>query len=158
MGDWGNERYALQMPTVEELKIKLRDYVQKNRLKTSSRRDLILETFTTIGRHVTADELFRAVRDRDDRIGAATVYRTLRVLQDSGIVVERNFEGGSTRFELIEDEHHDHLICTQCKSITEYEDETVERAQEAVAKKFGFVVHYHRHELYGLCAKCQKNS
>lgn len=144
------------MTSLDELKTRLRDHVQRNGLKSSTRRDLILETLTMLGPHVTADQLLRAVRERDDRVGAATVYRTLRILQDCEIVAERRFEGGASLYELIDDHHHDHLICTECKTIIEFDDDTVERAQEQVAVRFGFELHYHRHELYGICAKCQK--
>jgi len=144
------------MTSLDELKNRLREHVQRNGLKSSTRRDLILETLTALGPHVTADQLLRAVRERDDRVGAATVYRTLRILQDCEIVAERRFEGGASLYELVNDTHHDHLICVECKTIIEFDDETVEVAQEKIAQRFGFELHYHRHELYGLCAKCQK--
>ncbi len=146
----------LHPPDVEALRSRLRDHVTRNNLKSSTRRELILETMATVGQHVTADELLHAVRTRDGRIGAATVYRTLRVLQDGGIVVERRFEGGTTRFELVGPEHHDHLICTSCGLIVEFEDEPIESEQRRVATGYGFVLISHRHELYGLCADCQK--
>ena len=92
----------------------------------------------------------------DRRIGAATIYRTLRVFQESGIVAERHFEGGATRFELVGDEHHDHLICTSCGTIIEFEDDAIERHQQRVASQHGFELHMHRHELYGVCATCRR--
>jgi Fur family ferric uptake transcriptional regulator len=141
-------------PDVESLRARLREHVTRNKLKSSSRRDLILDTLASIGRHVTAEELHRAVRTRGERIGAATVYRTLRVFQESGIVAERRFEGGATRFELVDDQHHDHLICTVCGLIVEFEDDAIEREQQRVAAAHGFRVMSHRHELYGLCAAC----
>ncbi|MDP3276405.1 MAG: transcriptional repressor [Deltaproteobacteria bacterium] len=147
---------ATGMPDLDELKRLLRDHVQRNGLKSSSRRELVLEVFTRMGRHVTADELLRAARDSDARIGAATIYRTLRVLQDSGLVVERHFEGGASQFELVDGDHHDHLICIECKVIVEFDDDVVEQAQERLAARFGFELHSHRHELYGLCPACQK--
>lgn len=143
---------------VDALRTRLRAHVQRHGLKSSSRRDLILETLATIGRHVTAEELLRAVRIRDPRVGAATVYRTLRVLQDSGIVTERHFEGGATQFELVGESHHDHLICTNCKTIVEFEDAAIEREQERVAREHGFELLDHRHELYGLCPRCRRKS
>jgi Fur family ferric uptake transcriptional regulator len=143
------------MRSIAELKKRLRDHVQRNGLKSSTRRDLILETLTNLGPHVSAEQLLRAVRERDPRVGAATVYRTLRVLQDCAIVVERRFEGGASLFELVADDHHDHLICLECKQIIEFEDEIVERAQEAVAARFDFMLKFHRHELYGVCARCR---
>lgn len=141
---------------VDALRARLRDHVLRNKLKSSTRRDLILDTFAAIGRHITAEELLRAVRSRDGKIGAATIYRTLRVFQDSGIVAERRFEGGATRFELVDDHHHDHLICTVCNTIVEFEDEAVEREQQRVANAHGFELRSHRHELYGICADCRR--
>lgn len=146
------------MPTVDELRIRLKEHAQRHGLKSSSRRDLILETLAECGGHVTAEELLRAVRARDPRVGAATVYRTLRILQDSGIVAERHFEGGATQFEVLGDHHHDHLICTQCKAIIEFEDDAIEREQQRVADQYGFELHSHRHELYGLCPRCKRRA
>jgi Fur family ferric uptake transcriptional regulator len=148
----------MTVPPVDTLRTRLKDHVQRHGLKSSTRRDLILETLANIGRHVTAEELLRAVRIRDARVGAATVYRTLRLLQDSGIVTERHFEGGATQFELVGDHHHDHLICTSCKTIVEFEDDDIEREQQRVADAYGFELHTHKHELYGLCPRCRRKS
>jgi len=149
---------ALNRPAFEALRARLREHVVRNKLKSSTRRELILETLAELGRHVTAEELLRAVRARDPRIGAATVYRTLRVFQESGLVAERHFEGGATRFELVSDEHHDHLICTSCSTIIEFEDEAIERDQHRVAQAYGFLLREHRHELYGICPSCQQRA
>lgn len=149
---------ALNRPAFEALRARLREHVVRNKLKSSTRRELILETLAELGRHVTAEELLRAVRARDPRIGAATVYRTLRVFQESGLVAERHFEGGATRFELVSDEHHDHLICTSCSMIIEFEDEAIERDQHRIAQAHGFVLREHRHELYGICPGCQQRA
>ncbi|MEZ4391935.1 MAG: transcriptional repressor [Polyangiales bacterium] len=146
----------MHRPALDALRLRLREHVAKNKLKTSSRRELILDTLADVQRHVTADELLREVRERDPRIGAATVYRTLRVFQESGIVAERRFEGGATRFELVSDEHHDHLICTSCSVIVEFEDDDIEQHQKRVALEHGFILREHRHELYGTCPACQK--
>ena len=148
----------MHRPALEALRARLREHVARNKLKTSTRRELILDTLADVKRHVTADELLREVRERDPRIGAATVYRTLRVFQEGGIVAERRFEGGATRFELVSDEHHDHLICTACNLIVEFEDEAIERDQKRVAAAHGFSLREHRHELYGLCPACQKRA
>lgn len=144
----------LNPPDVDELRTRLREHVSRNNLKSSTRRELILETLAQVGRHVTAEELHQEVRQRDPRIGAATIYRTLRVLQDGGIVAERHFEGGATRFELV-GEHHDHLICTSCGKIVEFEDEAIELEQQRVAARYGFELRSHRHELYGVCVDCR---
>lgn len=149
---------ALRRPAFDALRARLREHVLRNKLKSSTRRELILETLAALGRHVTAEELLRAVRARDPRIGAATVYRTLRVFQEGGLVAERRFEGGASRFEVVSEEHHDHLICTSCGAIVEFEDEAIERHQQRVAQAHGFVLREHRHELYGICAACQQRA
>ena len=148
----------LTPPNVDALRTRLREHLVRNRLKSSTRRELILETLASLGLHVTAEELLRAVRSRDPRIGAATVYRTLRVFQESGIVAERHFEGGATRFELVGDQHHDHLICTVCGTIVEFEDDIIELEQKRVASAHGFLLLMHRHELYGLCPSCRASN
>jgi Fur family ferric uptake transcriptional regulator len=146
------------MPSVDELRSRLRDHVQRHGLKSSTRRDLILVTLASAGRHITAEDLLQAVRARDPRIGAATVYRTLRILQESGLVAERRFDGGATLFELVDDHHHDHLICTHCKTIVEFEDDAIESEQSRIAEAHGFELHSHRHELYGLCPRCRRKA
>ena len=143
----------MHRPALEALRSRLREHVAKNKLKTSTRRELILDTLADVKRHVTADELLREVRERDPRIGAATVYRTLRVFQESGIVAERRFEGGATRFELVSDEHHDHLICMRCRKIFEFENEAIEEQQRKVAENLGFQLKDHKLELYGWCQR-----
>lgn len=149
---------ALNRPAFDALRARLREHVVRNKLKSSTRRELILETLADMRRHVTAEELLREVRVRDPRIGAATVYRTLRVFQEGGIVAERHFEGGATRFELVSEDHHDHLICTACGIIVEFEDPAIELDQHRIAEAHGFVLREHRHELYGICPACQQRA
>ena len=78
---------------------------------------------------------------------------------DSGVVHEHRFGDGFTRYELVdEDAHHDHLICSECGSITEFEEPLIEELQERVAARYGFLVQAHKHDLYGICGDCQKKS
>ena len=105
---------------------------------------------------LSADELLAKVQSRDDRIGAATVYRTMKILTDSGLASARHFDDGQTRYEAaIGRHHHDHLICTSCHQIIEFENERIEELQDMVARQHGFVVTRHKLELYGLCKDCQ---
>ena len=81
----------------------------------------------------------------------------MKLLADSGVVQEHKFGDGFTRYELaVEEAHHDHLICLECGKITEFEEPLIEELQGRVAERHGFVVHQHKHELYGVCADCQK--
>jgi Fur family transcriptional regulator, ferric uptake regulator len=136
-----------------ELKDRWRDYIQDKRLNITAQREAIVEMFLRTRDHVSIDELLTKVRKRQPRVGYATVYRTLKLLVDSGLAVERQFGDGQARYEVVGD-HHDHLICVKCGLILEFEDEEIERLQDRIASRLGgFTVLRHRHELYGMCPK-----
>ena len=131
-------------------------YLATQGLKSTGQRDDILRIFVEAGRHVSADELYHLVRKAKPRIGYATVYRTLKLLSDAGLAHERRFADGFTRYEYnASDAHHDHLICTRCGTIIEFENEKIEQLQRLVAKRNRFLVQNHKLELYGLCAGCR---
>jgi len=134
----------------------LSDYLAVKNLKSTSQRDTILNVFVEAGRHLSAEELYTRVKKLHPGIGYATVYRTLKLLAEAGLAQERRFEDGFTRYEHAnQDAHHDHLICTRCGTIIEFENESIEALQQDVARKNRFKVHNHKLELYGLCAGCQ---
>jgi Fur family transcriptional regulator, ferric uptake regulator len=138
-----------------ELKERWRVYVAAKKLNVTSQREAIVEFFLRTREHVSIDELLAKVRKKHPKVGYATVYRTLKLLEDGGLAVERQFGDGQARYEIVGD-HHDHLICTQCGFILEFEDHEIEDLQEKIAQKLGgFVVLRHRHELYGLCPRAQ---
>ncbi len=88
---------------------------------------------------------------------SGTVYRTLRLLVECGLASARQFGDGHTRFEIAgERHHHDHLICTRCRTIVEFENDRIEQMQDMVARRHGFVVTHHKMELYGLCKTCRE--
>ena len=123
--------------------------------KSTKQRDIIASEFLTVGEHVTAEELYNRINNKYSNIGFTTVYRTLKLLTESGLAAERVFADHLTRYEpLAEEEHHDHLICLKCGLITEFEDQRMERLQEKIAAEFGFSVKTHKMELYGHCQKC----
>jgi Fur family ferric uptake transcriptional regulator len=132
----------------------LRDYISQNKLKFTEQRELILEVFLSTKSHVTAEELYQIVSKQYPMIGLATVYRTLNLLSECGLVQQRQFGDGQARYELVH-EHHDHLICTKCRKIIEFENEKIEQLQEQIAEQHGFVIQTHKHELYGICSDCQ---
>ena len=148
-----SERSEFRPEDPTELKDRWRTYVQDKRLNVTAQREAIVEMFLRTREHVSIDELLTKVRKRSPKVGYATVYRTLKLLVDSGLAVERQFGDGQARYEVVGD-HHDHLICTKCGLILEFEDDEIERLQEKIAARLGgFTVLRHRHELYGLCAK-----
>jgi len=135
------------------LKDRWRTYVDEHRLNVTAQREAIVEQFLRTRDHISIDELLGKVRRRHPKVGYATVYRTLKLLVDSGLAVERQFGDGQARFEVVGD-HHDHLICVKCGLILEFEDDEIERLQDRIAERLGsFTVLRHRHELYGLCPK-----
>lgn len=143
----------MKKPAIEQMS----QYLASQGLRSTSQRDAILKTFIEAGKHLSAEELYARVKKAHPGIGYATVYRTLKLLAEAGLAEERRFEDGFTRFEYKNtDAHHDHLICTRCGAIIEFENERIEALQQDVAKKNGFKVHNHKLELYGLCAECQR--
>ncbi len=136
--------------------LQLSEYLATHGLRSTSQRDAILNAFIEAGRHLSAEELYARVRKSHPGIGYATIYRTLKLLAEAGLAEERRFEDGFTRFEYKNpNAHHDHLICTGCGSIIEFENERIEALQQDVANKKGFKVQSHKLEMYGLCAACQ---
>lgn len=135
----------------------LSGYMAERGLKTTRQRTLIIDTFFEVGGHLSVEELWVRVRGRDTRVSVATVYRTMKLLAESGLVHAQNFGDGQTRYEVaVGREHHDHLICTGCGAIVEFENDRIEALQEAVARRHGFRVRSHKMELYGLCRTCQR--
>ncbi|MGH7298711.1 MAG: Fur family transcriptional regulator [Polyangiaceae bacterium] len=141
---------------LEHFRAMLQTYMDRKGLRSTDQRRLIVETFFHADNHVSIEELLAHVRAKDPRVGYATVYRTLKLLTECGVANERRFGDGLTRYELADDvTHHDHLICVECGDITEFEEPKIEQLQDRIAKKYGFHLRSHKHELYGLCAKCQ---
>ncbi|OGW34626.1 MAG: transcriptional repressor [Nitrospirae bacterium GWD2_57_9] len=135
----------------------LSEYLAGQGLKSTSQRDKILAVFVEAGRHLSAEELYARIKKVHPGIGYATVYRTLKLLAEAGMAEERRFEDGFTRYEYKTSEggHHDHLICTRCRAIVEFENERIEALQQDVARNNGFLVQSHKLEIYGLCSACQ---
>jgi len=149
----GEQRSDFRPNDTGELKERWRTYLQDRRLNVTAQREAIVEQFLRTRDHVSIDELLTKVRKRQPRVGYATVYRTLKLLVDSGLAVERQFGDGQARFEVVGD-HHDHLICVKCGLILEFEDDEIEMLQDKIAERLGgFTVLRHRHELYGMCPK-----
>lgn len=151
----GSQEQA-QSDLLEIARKKLAAFIVEKGLKSTRQRDIIADTFLSQEGHLNADELLELVRAHDARISSATVYRTMKLLTECGLATARRFDDGQTRYEAaIGRDHHDHLICTRCQAIIEFEDERIEELQQLVAHQHGFIVTHHKLELYGLCAACQ---
>jgi Fur family transcriptional regulator, ferric uptake regulator len=138
---------------LKKLKTEWTEWLRSRQLNTTNQREAIVDCFLRSKRHLSIDELLVEVRKKHPRVGYATVYRTLRLLVESGLANSRQFDDGQTRYEVTA-AHHDHLICVKCHLILEFDNDEIERLQEDVAKRLGgFHVLRHKHELYCLCPK-----
>jgi Fur family ferric uptake transcriptional regulator len=139
---------------------KARDVFEKflshKALRLTPQRSLILETFLKNEGHLTTEEFYGLVKKRDSRVGYTTVYRTLKLLSESGIAREVDFGDGFLRYEHeFGHDHHDHLICERCKRSVEVLDPDIEVLQEKLARKHGFEVSKHRMDIFGVCSDCK---
>jgi len=125
-------------------------------LKSTRQRTAVAEVFFSTRGHISAEDLYLKVSGLHPGIGLTTVYRTLRLLTEAGLAKEHRFGESQGVFEKEDNaRHHDHLICTRCGRIIEFKEPSIEKMQEAVAEKYGFVVEDHKLELYGLCRSCR---
>lgn len=107
-------------------------------------------------RHLSAEDMYKALMDNGEEIGLATVYRVLTQFEAAGLVKRHHFEGGNSVFELSETEHHDHILCVKCGRVDEFIDEIIEERQHAVAKDMGYEMTDHSLYMYGVCSECNK--
>ena len=132
-------------------------YLGRLGLKKTRQRDAIVREFVKARRHITAEDLHRTVARRYPAVGLVTVYRTLKLLAQAGVAKERRFGANESRYEpVVGVGHHDHLICTACGGISEFENVEIEGLQDRVASQHGFLIQDHKLELYGLCRECRK--
>lgn len=109
-------------------------------------------------RHLSAEDIYKALLGAGEDIGLATIYRVLTQFQDAGLVIRHHFETGQAVFELERGKHHDHLICVKCGKIVEFVDESIENKQKEIADKNGFQISDHSLIIYGICSRdnCQQ--
>lgn len=142
----------------EELLNMFKQILKKNGLKFTVQREVILETLYDSNAHLTPEALHHLIQDKhpDLKTGIATVYRTLALLEESQMVTSLSFGAQGKKYELGAKEHHDHLICTECGTITEFVDEEIEARQHLITEKLGFKMSDHSMQIYGICKNCQK--
>jgi Fur family ferric uptake transcriptional regulator len=134
-----------------------RDFVAERRLNASKTREAVVDVFLGTSAHLDLQSLFDMARRQHAGVSFATVYRTMKLLEEAGIAHARRFgDAKGTVFEVaIGRSHHDHLICERCGRIVEFVNPEVERLQDEIAAAHGFTMNRHRHELYGTCASCR---
>jgi len=144
-----------QRDACAEAKARLAAHLSRAGLKHSHPREAVVDAFLTTAGHVSVEELTAIVRRRSPAVGHTTVYRAMKLLADCGLAAAHDFGNGRTRYErTLEKSHHDHLVCTGCGAILEFEDQGIEKLQEDAARRHGFEIASHKLELYGRCADC----
>ena len=122
-------------------------------VKLTDQRKLIAQTMSNSNDHPNVDELYNRVSKIDSKISIATVYRTVKLFEEAGILTKHDFRGEKARYEELPDSHHDHLIDVQSGEIVEFVDEEIEKLQKIVAEKLGYQLVDHKLELYGVKKK-----
>ena len=130
------------------------DEIKNSGLKATLPRIKILEIFQkTVQRHMTAEDVYKALLVEGADIGLATVYRVLTQFEQAGLLSRNHFESGKAVFELNEGHHHDHLVCLSCGKVEEFFDPAIEERQHAIARDRGFELQEHSLALYASCIK-----
>ena len=134
---------------------KIEDKCKQRGVRLTDQRRLIAKVMSQSSDHPDVDELHKRISKIDEKVSIATVYRTVKLFEESGIIEKHDFKGGKARYEQSPDIHHDHLIDINTGEIVEFTDEEIEKLQNKVAEKLGYKLVDHRLELYG--TKTKKN-
>ena len=144
-------------PDLQEALEIFRRYLRERSLPVTSQREQVAQVLFAAGGHLSVEDLEGLLRKRGLHVGKATIYRTLDLLAQSGMVHERDFGEGFRRYERVPGHpHHEHLICLRCGKVVEFSNERLEKMKELIAEEYGFQHRHHRLEIYGVCRECQQ--
>ena len=133
-----------------------RKYLERRGLKLTHERQALFDELFSRQEHVEADELLVRLRAKHKKISRATIYRTLELMVDAGIVGRVRIGEAGYRYERLRaGDHHDHLICDQCGRVIEFREPRIEQLQDEVAERYGFVLVSHTHQMRGICRSCR---
>lgn len=131
------------------------EYIRSEGLRMTRQREIIVRTFLEVEGHLSTEELYERVRQKDRRIGHATVFRTLKALTDCGLARAADLNDGRTRFEhRYKHPHHYHLVCEECNRAIEFYSPEVEELQDRIVRNYGFKPNRHRFQIVGVCRDC----
>ena len=140
----------------------LKEDLKKKGYKLTPQRRAILDIIVECeGKHLTAEEIYDEVKKTCPEIGLATVYRTIALLEEIGVVSRLNLNDGCSRYELIhgdENHMHHHLICNRCNAVIEVEDDLLEELEDRIGKEYEFKIVDHSLQFFGVCKQCQNNN
>ncbi len=143
----------------EEVLEDFKKLLKSSNLKYTKQRELILQIIYDNDGHFTPEDIYNLIKMSypEVKLGIATVYRTLTLLEEANIVSSISFGTQGKKYEFGLKNHHDHLVCLKCGGIEEFFDETIEKQQEEIAKKFNFKMTNHTMKIIGICKNCQNN-
>lgn len=141
--------------------IAFKDKLKRYGYKLTTQRRAVLDVLIQRpGEHLSTEEIYSYVKESFPEIGLATVYRTMQLFEEIGIVNRLNFDDGCSRFELYidnEDHHHHHLICEKCNKVFEVENDLLEEIEKEIGEKYKFYVKNHKVTFYGHCQECNEH-
>ncbi len=126
-------------------------------IQITPQRLVIASALTGTNKHLSVEDIHQIVRQKNPKIGLATVYRTLNLLKGKGLIEEHRFNDEFSRYELRSGTHHDHLICIECESVIEFDQPVIEHLQDLAAAEKNFTIVSHRLQIYGICENCIKD-
>jgi Fur family ferric uptake transcriptional regulator len=132
----------------EKIFRRLEEYCKENNIKITEQRKIIAEAIAESDDHPDVDQVFLRAKKYDNKISIATTYRTMKLLEEACIIEKHDFGNGKSRYELVSDDHHDHLIDINTGEIIEFYDESLEKLKTEIAEKLGYKLVDHRLELY----------
>ena len=134
-----------------------RRYLRQQGLPVTQQREVVAEVLFSSTEHLSVEEIEAELKKRGERIGKATIYRTMEILVRAGLVEDHDFGDGFKRYEHLFGRQpvHEHLVCTHCRKVVEFRRREIHRIQDEVAREHGFMAVRHRLEIYGLCADCR---
>lgn len=139
----------------ETIKKQFKNFIKRKDLKFTSQRESILEEILNVKGHFEIEDMVKRIKEKNIPVSRATVYRTLNILKEMGLVNEVIKYKNKTIYEISLKQHHDHLICTKCGSIIEFSEEEIEKLQDKICKEYGFKPETHRLEIFGICKNCR---
>ncbi|MFL0196468.1 Fur family transcriptional regulator [Clostridium sp. WILCCON 0269] len=148
----------LSTSEIERLKNSLKE---KGYKLTPQRRAVVDIIIKNEGKHLTTEQIYDQVKIECPEIGLATVYRTVQLLEDIGVICKLDLNDGCNRYEIVhreENHHHHHLICTKCSRIIEVTDDLLESLERKIEEKYNFKILNHSLKFYGICSECTKKS
>ncbi len=147
------ERHHLWLESILQT---FQEHLSRQGLKLTRQREEILRGLMAAEKHLGVEQMYSLLKKKDPTIGRATIFRTVKLLQECGLVAEVGSpHNGGAKFELKADRpHHDHMICVECGRISEFQSPMMERFQDEAIRRQGFTALWHRHEIFGRCREC----